>query len=74
MQTQPQLLLLQKTMVVTEGVARSLDPDFDMWAAAKPVAEAWIAEQAGPRARLTDFVETLKGLAKLAAEWARALH
>lgn len=71
MQTQPQLLLLQKTMVVSEGVARSLDPDFDMWAAARPVAEAWIAEQAGPRARLADFVETLKGLARLVSEWAR---
>jgi ubiquinone biosynthesis protein len=71
MQTQPQLLLLQKTMVVAEGVARSLDPDFDMWTAAKPVAEAWIGEQAGPRARLTDFLEALASLAGRIADWAK---
>ena len=54
MQAQPQLVLLQKTMVVVEGVARSLDPDFDIWEAARPVAERWVAEHVGPEARLRD--------------------
>ena len=42
MQAQPQLVLLQKTMVVVEGVCRGLDPDFDIWEAARPVAEKWV--------------------------------
>ncbi|HEX2761435.1 MAG TPA: 2-polyprenylphenol 6-hydroxylase, partial [Rhizomicrobium sp.] len=44
MQAQPQLVLLQKTMVVVEGVCRGLDPDFDIWEAARPVAEKWVSE------------------------------
>ncbi len=49
MQTRLELLLLQKTMAVTEGVARALDPDFDMWAAAKPVVEEWMRDNLGPK-------------------------
>ena len=48
MQAQPQLVLLQKTMVVVEGVCRGLDPDFDIWEAARPVAERWVQRQSGP--------------------------
>jgi ubiquinone biosynthesis protein len=59
MQAQPQLVLLQKTMVVVEGVARGLDPDFDMWDAAKPVAERWMHENLGPEARLRDAADAL---------------
>ena len=47
MRMRPELLLLQKTMVVVEGVARSLDPNINMWTAAEPVVRAWIAEQTG---------------------------
>jgi ubiquinone biosynthesis protein len=47
MRTQPQLLLLQKTMVVVEGVARTLNPQFNMWAAAEPVVRSWIEERLG---------------------------
>ena len=50
MQAQPQLVLLQKTMVVVEGVARSLDPDFDIWEAARPVVERWMSTISGPSA------------------------
>ncbi len=57
MQMQPQLLLLQKTMMVVEGVARSLDPDFDIWEASRPVVEKWMMEQIGPEARLRDAAE-----------------
>ena len=57
MQAQPQLVLLQKTMVVVEGVARGLDPDFDIWEASRPVVERWMIEQMGPEARLRDMGE-----------------
>ena len=48
MQAQPQLVLLQKTMVVVEGVCRGLDPDFDIWEAARPVAEKMGERKYGP--------------------------
>jgi ubiquinone biosynthesis protein len=65
MQTQPELLLLQKTMVVVEGVARSLDPHMNMWTAAGPVVKEWMAEQIGPRAKLNEAVEGVSALAGL---------
>jgi ubiquinone biosynthesis protein len=68
MQTRPELLLLQKTMVVVEGVARSLDPKLNIWTAAEPVVKAWMAEQIGPRARLNEAAEGLGALAGLVAE------
>ena len=48
MQTQPQLLLLQKTMVVVEGVARKLDPDANIWEISQPVLEKWLKETKDP--------------------------
>ncbi|MCK9914764.1 2-polyprenylphenol 6-hydroxylase [Microbacteriaceae bacterium K1510] len=48
MRTRPELILLQKTMVVVEGVARSLDPKLDMWKTADPVVRDWIARNLGP--------------------------
>jgi len=57
MRTRPELLLLQKTMVVVEGVARSLDPTLDMWSTAEPVVREWIARNLGPIGRLEDAVE-----------------
>jgi ubiquinone biosynthesis protein len=68
MQAQPQLVLLQKTMVVVEGVARSLDPDFDMWEAARPVAERWVSDNLGPEARLLRAAEGVSALGKLAED------
>jgi len=52
MQTRPELILLQKTMVVVEGVARGLDPGLNMWTAAEPVARRWIEDNLGPIGRL----------------------
>jgi hypothetical protein len=52
MQMQPQLILLQKTMVVVEGVCRVLDPEFDIWASSRPVIERWMVANLGPEARL----------------------
>jgi ubiquinone biosynthesis protein len=68
MQAQPQLVLLQKTMVVVEGVCRGLDPDFDIWEAARPVAEKWVQANMGPEAALTRAGETLGALGKLAQD------
>lgn len=68
MQAQPQLVLLQKTMVVVEGVCRALDPDFDIWEAARPVAEKWMHRQAGPEAALGRAAESLSALGRLAQD------
>ena len=66
MQLQPQLVMLQKTMVVVEGVARALDPVFDIWEASRPVIETWMIENLGPEARLRDAAYGLNSLGKLA--------
>ena len=57
MRTRPELLLLQKTMVVVEGVGRSLDPKLDMWKTAEPVVREWIERNLGPVGRLEDAAE-----------------
>ncbi len=54
MQTQPHLLLLQKTMVMVEGLATALDPDINMWEVAGPFVKAWIRDELGPEAALAD--------------------
>jgi ubiquinone biosynthesis protein len=54
METQPQLLLLQKTMLVAEGTGRRLDPAANMWLLARPLIETWMREHLGPEARLRD--------------------
>jgi ubiquinone biosynthesis protein len=54
MRTRPELILLQKTMVVVEGVARGLDPKLDMWTVAEPVVREWIERHLGPAGRLED--------------------
>ncbi len=69
MQTQPQLLLLQKTMVVVEGVARKLNPNTNIWETSKPVLEKWLKETKDPINNLTDTLkdsaEVLKKLPEL---------
>jgi ubiquinone biosynthesis protein len=57
MKTRPELLLLQKTMVVVEGVARSFDQNLDMWATAEPVVREWIERNLGPVGRLADAAQ-----------------
>jgi len=59
MQTQPQLLLLQKTMVVVEGVARTLNPGLNMWVTAEPVVRGWIERKLGPAGRLEETAGSL---------------
>jgi len=57
MKTRPELLMLQKTMVVVEGVARSFDPNLDMWETAEPVVREWIERHLGPAGRLEDAAQ-----------------
>ena len=63
MPTQPHLLLLQKTMVMEEGVATALDPDINMWETAEPFLKDWIRSELGPEAYYADrIVETVRAL------------
>ncbi|MEJ1990997.1 MAG: 2-polyprenylphenol 6-hydroxylase [Maritimibacter sp.] len=64
MQTRTELLLLQRTMVVVEGVARSLNPQINIWEVAHPVVESYIAESIGPRAVLSDLTRTARILSR----------
>jgi ubiquinone biosynthesis protein len=61
MRTRPELLLLQKTMVVVEGVARSLDPKLDMWTVAEPVVREWMERHLGPVGRIEDAAQGAAG-------------
>ena len=63
MSTQPQLLLLQKTMVVVEGVARTLNPNLNMWVTAEPVVRGWIERKLGPAGRIEDVASSVGRLA-----------
>ncbi|HAT1596610.1 TPA: ubiquinone biosynthesis regulatory protein kinase UbiB [Legionella pneumophila] len=72
MEVQPQLILLQKTLLAIEGLGRQLYPELDLWATAKPFLEKWVREQMGPKAfikRLKDnlpfFTEQLPHMPKL---------
>ncbi|MCP4385846.1 MAG: 2-polyprenylphenol 6-hydroxylase [Hyphomicrobiales bacterium] len=71
MQTRPELLLVQKTMVVVEGVARSLDPDFDMWVAAEPIVREWVERHLGPSGQMELAAEGVGALGRLAGELPR---
>ena len=66
MQAQPQLILLQKTMMVVEGVCRQLDAEFDIWETSRPVIERWMVDNLGPEARFRDAAEGLGAMGKLA--------
>jgi predicted unusual protein kinase regulating ubiquinone biosynthesis (AarF/ABC1/UbiB family) len=55
METRTELILLQRTMVVVEGVARSLDPEMNIWTVARPVVEEYIRENVGPKALVRDL-------------------
>jgi ubiquinone biosynthesis protein len=66
METQPQLLLLQKTMLVAEGVGRGLHPEVNMWELARPMIADWMVETLGPEARIRDAVsDMVRGLERL---------
>jgi ubiquinone biosynthesis protein len=67
METRPELILLQKSMVIVEGVARSLDPSLNLWSAAEPVAREWIEANLGVAGRLREAGEGASELAKVLA-------
>jgi ubiquinone biosynthesis protein len=62
MSVQPQLMLLQKTLVQIEGLGRTLYPDLDLWETGKPVLKAWVREQQGPRATVRKLRRELPDL------------
>jgi ubiquinone biosynthesis protein len=64
MQTRTELILLQRTMVVVEGVARSLDDNINIWDVARPVVESYIRSHVGPVALIRDLVSTVEVLAR----------
>jgi ubiquinone biosynthesis protein len=68
MRTRPELLLLQKTMVVVEGVARTLDPKLDMWSVADPVVREWIERNLGPVGKLEEAVAGAGEIGRFAAQ------
>ena len=77
MEQQPQLVLLQKTMAVAEGVGRVLNPNLNIWQLAQPLVEAWIWENLGPRARarrtVRDGLDMLRRLPPLVARAERVM-
>ena len=77
METQPQLLLLQKTMLLAEGVGRSLNPELNIWSLTQPLIEDWVADNLGPEARIRDSVSDgaalVQRLPRLAANAEAAL-
>jgi ubiquinone biosynthesis protein len=71
---QPQLVLLQKTLLNIEGLGRDLDPDLDLWATAKPFLEQWMLEQVGPQKLLAQLKAEAPQYAKLLPALPRLLH
>jgi ubiquinone biosynthesis protein len=73
MRTRTELVLLQKTMVVAEGVARTLDPRLDIWKTCDPVVRGWIEENLGPKAKIEDAGKSIAELARLATHLPKTL-
>src|SRR5262245_5625977 len=74
MATRPELLLLQKTMVVVEGVARSLDPELNLWTAAEPIAREWVEANAGVAGRLREAGAGAETFGRVLSEAPRLLE
>ena len=71
---QPQLVLLQKTLLNIEGLGRQLDPELDLWSTAKPFLEKWMVEQIGPQKLLQQLKDEAPQYAKLLPALPRLLH
>ena len=74
MEVQPQLVLLQKTLLAIEGLGRQLYPDLDLWATAKPFLERWLKEQIGPKAFIKQLRENLPFFAEQLPHMPRLMH
>jgi ubiquinone biosynthesis protein len=64
MHVQPQLVLLQKTLLNIEGLGRELYPDLDLWQTAKPFLEKWFKERVGPKAKITELLKQIPQVAE----------
>ncbi len=73
-EVQPQLVLLQKTLLNIEGLERQLDPDLDLWTTAKPFLERWMNEQIGWRGMLTNLKHEAPQWARLLPTLPRLVH
>lgn len=71
---QPQLVLLQKTLLNIEGLGRQLDPNLDLWSTAKPFLEKWMLEQMGPQRLLQELQAQAPRYAKILPDIPRVLH
>ncbi len=71
---QPQLVLLQKTLLNIEGLGRDLDPDLDLWKTAKPFLENWMAEQVGFRGLISQLQKEAPNWATILPQFPRLLH
>jgi len=71
---QPQLVLLQKTLLNIEGLGRQLDPELDLWSTAKPFLEKWMLEQVGPQRLWKQLKDEAPQLAKMLPELPRLVH
>ncbi|MDP3311544.1 MAG: ubiquinone biosynthesis regulatory protein kinase UbiB, partial [Polaromonas sp.] len=76
---QPQLVLLQKTLLNIEGLGRELDPELDLWSTAKPFLETWMLEQVGPeklleqlKAEAPTYAKLLPGLPRLLQQYLKS--
>jgi predicted unusual protein kinase regulating ubiquinone biosynthesis (AarF/ABC1/UbiB family) len=74
MEVQPQLLLLQKTLLVAEGVGRSLNPRINMWQMTRPLIEDWVREHHGVEGRLRSAADELLSLAERPPELIRTVE
>jgi ubiquinone biosynthesis protein len=71
---QPQLVLLQKTLLNIEGLGRQLDPDLDLWDTARPFLERWMLEQIGPQKLFKELRDQAPRYAKMLPDLPRLLH
>ena len=74
MEVQPQLVLLQKTLLAIEGLGRQLYPDLDLWKTAKPVLEEWMRERRDPRTQLKQLIAAWPEISEDLAMLPRMLH
>jgi ubiquinone biosynthesis protein len=71
---QPQLVLLQKTLLNIEGLGRQLDPELDLWSTAKPFLERWMMDQVGPQKLLEELRAQAPRYAKILPELPHLVH
>jgi ubiquinone biosynthesis protein len=73
-EVQPQLVLLQKTLLNIEGLGRQLDPELDLWNTAKPFLEQWMIDQVGPKRFFQQLREQAPQYAKIMPQLPRLMH